>query len=622
MKKLFTCLLCILIYNTLLSQQSDSIYSIHGYEIGEIKTVISHVEIQMNCTKTLSQLLNDQAGFVINGAYQPQGSFVNIYSEGSLGPKMLVLIDGLPVWDPSSISESYFDLNIISLNEIEEIEIYRGANASTLGSGAVCGTINIITRKKQSSKTINLKATQGFGNLNTSNFGIQLWGDKNKFKYQASYSTSYTNGFSISQDTTGVKGFDIDGFKNKIFNSRIEFNPNHNLLLYGYCLYSKYKASTDIESFVDSKDYFYTNKLLNTGIGGIYLIKKTNIIFDYKVSNAIRDYHYAFYDKQHWGGLTQFIKTESITTLSKKITLSLGIDYKHNALDYFTFDTIAGDTYKNFPSLYQYGVYTFLNFQSKDSSFNCNLKARINNHSSCGKNNAYSLYGKYRINSNFKAFASIATGILTPSIFELYTADFGNSSLSAESSTTADVGFEFHNKSIKSKIRLFNNHINSIINFNFQTSAYANWDNLNTKGVEYEFESELSKIISLNGNYTFITGKEETTSRQNYWDMITYKYLARRPKNIANINVTFKYKTNFSLTLNGRYVGNFYEVGVATDDIKMKEYFLLNLNSNVLLLKGLSANLGIQNLLNNTFHDSLGYNSIPLIANASISITF
>ena len=392
------------------------------------------------------------------------------------------------------------------------------------------------------------------------------------------------------------------------------------MLLYGYCLYSKYKASTDVEGFVDTKDYFYNNKLINTGIGGSYELNKTRLSFDYKYSNSIRDYHYASYDQQHWGGLANYVKVETNTVLSKQFRLSAGIDYRDNQMKYFTFDTINGDTYQHFPSFYQYGVFTGIDFQTKDSSFSFHLKGRLNKHSSSGMDNAYSIYGNYRINKYFNLFTCFTTGFLTPTIFELSYSDFVNNQLSSERSSTFDFGFEYNTDNNQHRLHFLHNNLSSMVDFNFQSGTYDNCDNLNVTGVEYEFNTKLSKHLQIKGNYTYMSGKEQSPSRQNNWDLITYDYLVRRPKNIVNLNITYHNDKQYSITLNGKYVSSYFDVGAATDDFKMKEYFLLNLNTSLHIYKGLSANLGIQNLLNNTFFDTRGFNSIPLLANARISI--
>jgi len=606
----------------LFSQQSNPIDTLHTWGLGEIKTVISHTEIEKNGAKSLSQLLNEQAGFVINGAYQTAGSFINIYSEGALGAKTLILIDGLPVWDPSSISDAYFDLNFISLNEIEQIILYKTAQSVSFGSGAMCGAINIITRKNKSSKAINLKVSQGIGNLNASSAAIQFWGSKRQFNYQLSYSTSRNGGFSYATDTTGTQGFDKDGYHNNIFNSRIEYNPQKNLSFYSYCLFSHYKASTDIEGFVDTKDYYYTNKFLNTGIGGRFSKNNTSITFDFKGSNAIRDYHNAPLNTEHFGGLTHFGKLELFTKLSQHISFSVGTDYRYNQLTNTAFDTVNGAITLHFPTSYQYDLFGGIHFLNNDSTFSLNLKGRMNKHSLSGVDNTFSVDGGFRINKFLNLFTSVSSGFLTPSLFESTDTFLGNKSLGSEKTTSYNLGIELKNKFLWGRLSIQNNRINHIINYNFNTNAYANCDKLTATMVEYEFKTQLNHSIVFSGNYTFLVGKEQTISRQNFTDTTTYDYLVRRPKNIGNLNITYNNKKKLSITLNGRFVSKYYEVGLGSNDCLMNGFLILNLNSFIYLYRGLSVNIGIQNLLNKTFFDTRGFNSIPLLINGCLSYTF
>ena len=114
---------------------------------GKVVTVISKAEIEQSQGKTLGQLLNDQAGVVVNGALSTPGSVQRVYTRGAGNGRTLVLIDGIPAIDPSDPNNSY-DINFISLTGVEQIEICRGSQSTLYGSDAEAGVINIITTKK------------------------------------------------------------------------------------------------------------------------------------------------------------------------------------------------------------------------------------------------------------------------------------------------------------------------------------------------------------------------------------------------------------------------------------------------------------------------------------------
>ena len=59
-------------------------------------------------------------------------------------------------------------MNLFSINDVERIEICKGAQSTLYGSDAVAGVINIITVKSDVNKAFNVKASISAGNKNTS----------------------------------------------------------------------------------------------------------------------------------------------------------------------------------------------------------------------------------------------------------------------------------------------------------------------------------------------------------------------------------------------------------------------------------------------------------------------
>ena len=74
-----------------------------------------------------------------------------------------VYIDGVKMSDPSSVSND-FDFNHILTSQISRVEILKGNQSSVYGSGAIGGTINIITKKAEPGIQKNI-------NYNTGSYG-------------------------------------------------------------------------------------------------------------------------------------------------------------------------------------------------------------------------------------------------------------------------------------------------------------------------------------------------------------------------------------------------------------------------------------------------------------------
>ena len=87
---------------------------------GKVLTVISRKEIDESPFNQLGELLNRQVGLSVIGANNSPGTNPDVYMRGAGTGNALILIDGSPASDASTI-RSTFDLNFISLADIERI---------------------------------------------------------------------------------------------------------------------------------------------------------------------------------------------------------------------------------------------------------------------------------------------------------------------------------------------------------------------------------------------------------------------------------------------------------------------------------------------------------------------
>ena len=130
---------------------------------GKVISVISREQIERSSGRTVPQLLNEEAGITISGALSNIGTNQTVFMRGASSGRTLILVDGIPVNDPTSITND-FDINIFSLNDVERIEIARGAQSTLYGSDAIAGVVNIITIRKDVTKPVNVRTTISGGN--------------------------------------------------------------------------------------------------------------------------------------------------------------------------------------------------------------------------------------------------------------------------------------------------------------------------------------------------------------------------------------------------------------------------------------------------------------------------
>ncbi|MBC7589369.1 MAG: TonB-dependent receptor, partial [Chitinophagaceae bacterium] len=256
---------------------------------GKVVTVIGKEELQRSSGKTVGQVLNEQAGIWVNGSMQTLGSVQTVFMRGANAGRTLILMDGIPVNDASQITGD-FDLNLFAINDVERIEICKGAQSTLYGSDAIAGVINIITIKKDITKPVNVKATVVVGNQNTNKTNLQLYGKTGKLTYATRFSKLRTDGFSSALDTTGTKNFDNDGYNGDVVNASLKYQATDHLSLRTFVQNSQYKADVDAGAFSDKRNYFIKNKGLNTGAGFNYQKNSIALIGNYQYGEIKRLY--------------------------------------------------------------------------------------------------------------------------------------------------------------------------------------------------------------------------------------------------------------------------------------------------------------------------------------------
>lgn len=105
--------------------------------------IITHDELMKDYHEDFADFLWHTGGFYVHdlGSY---GKTITASANGLSNKSFLLLYDGVPMNDPDA---GWMNLNAISLENIERIEIFRGNASAVYGSAAAGGYINIVPRK-------------------------------------------------------------------------------------------------------------------------------------------------------------------------------------------------------------------------------------------------------------------------------------------------------------------------------------------------------------------------------------------------------------------------------------------------------------------------------------------
>ncbi|MGY8909141.1 MAG: TonB-dependent receptor, partial [Flavobacteriales bacterium] len=222
--------------------------------VGKIVYKITQETIENNQGKTVVDLLNDVPGVEINGNFSTKGQNLGYYIRGGRNRQVAILIDGVNVNDPSSFNGD-FDLRQIDINQIESIEVLKGASSTLYGSGAATGVINIILKKSSKDSfagtfttSIGTNSSSENNNFSGEEFSMNFNfnGTLGKVDYLLGLNANGSSGLSAAESTTN-SAFEEDNFSRQNVLLKVNYAVNDKLKI---CLLSSYdEFSTDFDGF-------------------------------------------------------------------------------------------------------------------------------------------------------------------------------------------------------------------------------------------------------------------------------------------------------------------------------------------------------------------------------------
>jgi vitamin B12 transporter len=567
---------------------SDSRFELKRENSGKTVIKISRQEIENNQGRTVSALINSKSGIQINGSRSNSGQNLGVYVRGGRNRQVLVLIDGIQVNDPSQLSGDY-DFRLLNLNQIESIEITKGAASTLYGSGAASAVISITTKTANANKistvissSTGTNQTEADQNYDLADFtnSVAFSGTLNKFTYRTAFNQHFSDGLSAAisdineKDTFSKQGVDI--------NFGYSFNEAFSLNIFGNIT----ETNSEIDGFDSNFNLADTPDEFNSKQSRIGVLST----FKYLKGSVRLIAAYSEYDRE-------FISSFPSTYNAKNFILDIHNKY---VLDDAFYTVIGLNTIESkaiFSSEQSFSIvdpYVNLVYVS-DFGLNINSGVRLNNHSDYGSHFIYNLNPSFTIkhtnNGYVKLFGSFSTSYITPSLSHLY-GDFGaNPSLSPEENRTIETGTEFtFNKNLRVSGLFFNREEKNTVLWvdgGYQNAA----DLLHARGVELELNASFLENVSIQTNYTFVEYKED---------------LARRiPKHKVNFKVGYEITYFTYASLSYQYTHEIFENSFSP---LLDSFNLFNLYfSHQPWEKKIKFFGGIDNLLNQKFEEIPGY---------------
>lgn len=513
-------------------------------ETGKVLTIIGRDQIDRSAGRTVADLLNEQAGIVINGVGSNPSKDRPLYFRGATQHYTTILIDGIPTMDATGAQGNAIDIRLLPIDGIERIEILRGTQSTLYGADAIAGVINIIM-KKGSGKPFNATGQLSWGTNRSIKTAASLFGQKDNVDYNITFTRFETDGISEAApaDTLIDPKFDKDGYKQNALIAKFGIQATEQFRLQPFLIYSDYASSYDGGAFQDRVANKNKSNMLHTGVRGTYDLGKGQIQGNFGYQKIYREYFSG--TMSQYEGRSYFGEVYGHYDVNNWLQALVGVEYRKSEL----LDTSYAAPY-GVRAQYSTSPYASL-FIRNLKGFSFEAGARYTMHSQFGNNFTFTLNPSYLLSDQLKLFANISSGFKSPTLTMLYGMWGSNPDLKAETANSYEAGVQAYLLGDKIDLRVvaFKRDLKNVVQY---FDRYMNFDRQNDRGLEAELALRPAKGLHVKVFYTYVEGEVTTTTGAKD---TTYNNLTRRPNHTGGLNIGYQLTPKLFVSSNLRHVG-------------------------------------------------------------------
>lgn len=519
-------------------------------------TVIDRKEIEAaGPAASITDLLARQPGVEINRS-GGAGATTSVFMRGSNTGHTLLLVDGVRVGSATLGSPNW---TLLPLQQIERIEILRGAASSLYGSDAIGGVIQVFTRKGDGPLRFNAEA--GIGSHDTSTVSAGLSGSHAGLRYNLQAANHYTRGInSIRNKNSSAYNPDSDAFKNTSASGNISytFAQDQELglsFLHGTG-WNDFDASwpgTASDSHRNKQSFASynlntRNRLMSNWISTLRIGRSeddSKALLNGKVGNRYRT-------------------TQQQVQWQNDVTLPLGTALLAlERLDQKVSSNILYEETKRTIDSY------LLGWQASIDSHRLQTNLRRDNNSQYGDKNTGSVAYGYQLSPSWRTHISYGTAFKAPTFNDLYYPKSygwgGNPDLRPETSKNREIALHYDQGPHQVSLTLYRNDVKDLICWTCASTGPVNINTARLSGVTLAYTGTLGDF-DLKASADF----------QNPRDQDKDKLLPMRARQHASLSVGRQYGAmswNAELQANGKRYGD------GNNTRKLGGYTLMNLQA-------------------------------------------
>ena len=544
--------------------------------------------------------------------YNTMSQVPEITYQGMDAKAVLFLLDGERISGESG--DSNIDYSRFNINDIERIEVVRGAASTLYDSRAIGGVINIITKKSVRPFTASMHTRYAGkkGLSYSASAGVNL----HRFSSLTSFGWRKRDSYLVKDEQGKQKEIiNPDGSVTKSKTEPVAFN------IYGYSIMDvsqklsynfsdRFTGSARISYYTNKRDkydnaryYQRYRDLILSGKLKWQFADNQNLDLSYIRDNYIKDNVYVDDDERVYGNVNSTIRLY-YTGMFGKHTLSGGVDLlREDMKHHFMKDTAT-------VHMNQYSFCLQDDWQLTDKM---NVVVGVRG----DKGGSYRLHFTPKVSVLYRPLKTItlragySQGYRIPNLKELYQEFnmggmgimmYGNKDLKPEEGTQISASVEYDYKGLNLSVSTYHNRYKNKISYEYISPGkswnmkYVNALNVKTTGVEVTANYKLPFGLRFSGGYSYVYDYDERDGYNMSWV---------RPHS-ARLSSVYKHrfgKTTESVAFNTSWVSSITRYAYSSSDktytkTKYDPRTLCSLNLRSELPRGIAIGLMVDNIFN------------------------
>ncbi len=552
-------------------------------------TVITREEINHSQSQTVADILRERVpgmDFLTAGG---SGHVTSAFLRGTSSDQLLFIVDGNIM---SSATTGAAQLELISLAQVERIEIIRGPRSALYGSEAIGGVIQVFT--KSDGNQYNASITYGSDNTQAATVGSNI--SKGNTQLNISASHYKTKGFDVANDIEN----DDDGHNNNSANINIRQKIGQSSNVHAGVLYAKSETEFDNNSFdniSDSIQQSYTlgfdtrpsddwstsfdagqskDRLDTDGYNEDFDPMTWMPLGTYSFSNTLFE---TKRDQARWQNELSFGETGQ---------LAFGVDYINDKVES---TTSFAETERD-----NKGLYALI--QDKFGKHQLQLSGRVDDNEAFGTHRTGNVAWSYDMTGETQVSLSHGTAFIAPSFNDLYFVDTvyffynGNPDLEPEVSRSTELGFTGNHGWGQWEVRTYQTLVKDLIGYG-ATGSLENVSRAKINGAEFEISGNLADWDS-QLNLSVIDPTNEDTNN----------ILQGRAKRTLKMNIAKKFD---SYRFGAHVLAQSSRFADTSNTVELAGYAIVNLSVEKSIDKHWTLQARLDNILDKEYSTSMDF---------------